>query len=158
MFNGYYLWRLEFCTIDILFNLLLWQKLVWVHFDILVVLKMKSGIIQQNLILHSNGFQLVEQRWNSAHQYKSKQGVADSSLNVTNNFTTTPRSDIFITNKIGAGETAMGYIDNVSNFIHGLQITALDPTCKTVIHPTIIQQFVGKIHGEQWKQFIIGIL
>ncbi len=77
---------------------------------------MKSGIIQQNLILHGNGFQLVEQRWNCAHQYKSILCVADDPLNVTNNYTTTPRSDTFITNKIGAGEPAMGYNDTLQQF------------------------------------------
>ncbi len=36
----------------------------------------------------------------SAYGYKSKQGVADAILEYTKNYTTTPRADIFITQKV----------------------------------------------------------
>eukprot|EP01084_Bolivina_argentea_P257457 433763_1 len=56
-------------------------------------------------------FALNGTRWDSAYSYGSKKGIADGLNYVTNNYTTVPRSNIFITQKVG--EAAMGY-DNVT--------------------------------------------
>ena len=61
-------------------------------------------------------FNLGGKRWDSAHSYKSVQGVADGLLNVTNSWSTTPRSDIFITQKIGGGGNTLGYNSTLQQF------------------------------------------
>eukprot|EP01083_Nonionella_stella_P292085 993589_1 len=59
-------------------------------------------------------------RFDSAYGYKSKQGVADAILEYTKNYTTTPRADIFITQKCGGDNgNALGY-DNVMGQVAGL--------------------------------------
>ena len=57
-------------------------------------------------------FNIGGARWDSAFLYESRGGVAAGLLNVTNNWTTTKREDIFITDKVGAFGNNMGY-DNV---------------------------------------------
>eukprot|EP01084_Bolivina_argentea_P211528 359821_1 len=58
-------------------------------------------------------FSIGGRRWDNAYCYESKKGVADALVKLTNNYTTIPRSEIFITQKVGdcIGD-ALGY-DNV---------------------------------------------
>ena len=58
-------------------------------------------------------FSLGGVRWDTSNTYESQPGVAAGLLNVTNNWTTTDRSDIFITTKIGPSQI-LGYNDTLN--------------------------------------------
>ncbi len=57
-------------------------------------------IIIQCLNVSLSWFSVGGRRWDSAYCYVSKKGIADAILEVTNNYTTIPRSEIFITQKV----------------------------------------------------------
>lgn len=53
-------------------------------------------------------------RWDTSNSYESHPGVAAGILNVTDNWTTTKREDIFITSKIGPSGHNLGYNETLS--------------------------------------------
>eukprot|EP01084_Bolivina_argentea_P257453 433759_1 len=68
-------------------------------------------------------------RFDSAYEYRSKQGVADAILSITQNFTKIPRSDIFITQKVH-----LGYEDVMNEYEQLLQMFQTDYFDLVLIH------------------------
>ena len=66
-------------------------------------------------------FSLKGVRWDTSDTYESQPGVAIGLLNVTNNWTTTKRQDIFITTKIGPSKL-LGYNDTLQQMEQFLQL------------------------------------
>lgn len=58
-------------------------------------------------------FSVGGRSWDTAITYESESGIAEAILNVTNHFTSTPRSEIWITSKIGPWNP-MGYNDTLA--------------------------------------------
>eukprot|EP01084_Bolivina_argentea_P006972 13157_1 len=69
-------------------------------------------------------------RWDSAHSYQSKQGIADAILEITQNFTKIPRSHIFITQKV----PCVGYTDVMEMYQQLLQMFQTDYFDLILIH------------------------
>ena len=73
-------------------------------------------------------------RWDTALAYQSQPGVAQGLLNVTNNWTTTARSEVFITSKVGMGAYTMGYNDTIKEVEDTLELFGTEYIDLILIH------------------------
>ena len=64
-------------------------------------------------------------RWDTSNSYESQPGVAVGLINVTNNWTTTKRSEIFITSKIGPTQM-LGYNETLQQIDDTLKLFNTD--------------------------------
>ena len=79
-------------------------------------------------------FNIGGARWDSAFLYESRGGVAAALLNVTNDWTTTKREDIFITDKVGAFHNNMGFEDVLAQLNDTLELFNTEYVDLLLIH------------------------
>ena len=72
-------------------------------------------------------------RWDTSNSYESQPGVAAGLLNVTNSWTTTNRSEIFITSKVGPWEK-LGYNETLKQIDDTLELFQTDYIDLLLIH------------------------
>eukprot|EP01084_Bolivina_argentea_P257466 433777_1 len=82
-----------------------------------------------------NWYNIGGRRYDSAHGYPTQFGIADALLNLTQNYTKIPRSDIFITSKIGWNDgSQLGYNDALTQFAQVLNVWKVDFVDLLLIH------------------------